>query len=282
MTTSVARHLTLDDLRGQRWRGYIRESTQAQADRGTPPERQKADLERAAAELGLVPSEPLWYERTGTGEATSDELDHALADVGQYDVLLVLTTSRFARNVAEARRRKGQFAKAGIPIYFVADRFLSGTRQNRLLEGVRELMDEEEQEVRRFWIAGGQRERQLAGRWLGNVPYGYRRAMVDFPDGTRRWDGALEAEPHEAEIVGIIHAAARFGPPEIARRLNAVGSRTRAGKPWSRMAVSRILANPAYRGDLVRYREERPGHYYREDDPHDGQRVVAGVVPALV
>ena len=133
------RHAKAEDLRGLRWRGYVRESTAAQAEKWSP-ERQRSDIVRAAGELGMTAAEPTWYERTGSGEAESAELARALADAraGRFDVLVVLTTSRFARNRTEAVRMKGEFRKAGVPVYFVLERIISGTRQNSLLEGVRE------------------------------------------------------------------------------------------------------------------------------------------------
>ncbi len=279
------RHMRVDDLKGLRFRGYVRESTAAQADKWSP-ERQRSDILRAADELGLVAVEPTFYERTGSGEAESAELVGALADArrGQYDVLLVLTTSRFARNRAEAVRVKALFRKAGIPIYFVSERIVSGSRASNLLEGVREVMDEEENDTRRHWIAGGQRERMLSGRWLGQIPVGYRRVVVDFPDGTRRWDGGLEPDPERAPVVRRIFAAFESGtsPLDIAYALNAEGVRGPQG-PWTRATLVKILRNPVYRGDLVRYRHTRPTlHYYPEDDANDGRRTIGGVFEAII
>lgn len=270
------RHLRPEHLRGLRWRGYVRESTAAQADKWSP-ERQRSDIERAAGELGLVPAEPSWYERTGTGEESSVELQRALDDArsGQYDVLVVLTTSRFARNRAEAVRMKALYRKAGVPIYFAAERIVSGSRASNLLEGVREVIDEEENEVRRMWIAGGQRERMLAGKWVGAIPYGYRRVMRDFPDGSRRWDGAIEPDDRAPIVRRIFGQAAEgLGPTTIAADLVAEGI-PGPDSPWTRQSVARLLANPVYQGDLIRYRAARPNvHYYPEADPHDGKRTV--------
>ena len=267
------RHLRPEDLRG-RWRGYIRVSTEPQAEKWSP-DRQRADIERAAAELGLVPAEPRWYERTGSGESRSEELLSALADAraGAYDVLMVLTTSRFARDRAEAVRMKAEFGRTSTAIYFVMERMVSGARQTALLEGVKEVVDQEEQQVRNFWIAGGQRERFLAGKWVGAIPIGYRKAMVDFTDGTRGWGGGLEPDPAMAPVVRGIFDSFVTGaePREIAYRLNAEGSRSLRG-PWSRAQVVKVLRNPVYAGVMVRYRTSREGHYYPEDDEHDGRR----------
>jgi len=279
------RHLRPESLKGLRWRGYVRESTAAQADKWSP-ERQRSDIVRAADELGLVGVEPTFYERTGSGEAESAELGVALADArrGLYDVLLVLTTSRFARNRAEAVRVKTLFRKAGVPIYFVQERIVSGSRASNLLEGVREVIDEEENDTRRHWIAGGQRERMLSGRWLGQIPVGYRRVVVDFPDGTRRWDGGLEPDPERAPVVKRIFAAFESGtsPLDIAYALNSEGVRGPQG-PWTRATLVKILRNPVYRGALVRYRHTRPTlHYYPEDDATDGRRTIEGAWEAII
>lgn len=279
------RHLRTEDLAGRRWRGLVRESSQAQADKWSP-ERQREDLRRAGDELGMIPVEPLFYERTGSGEVVdAEEISQALADgrAGHYDVLLVLTTSRFARNREEAVRRKGQFSKAGIPIYFVQDRIISGARSSRLLEGVREVMDEEENEQRRFWIAGGQRQRQLSGRWVGNVPVGYRRVLVDFADGTRGWDGGLEIDAATAPLVRRIYdeAAAGVGVRRIAFGLNADGLRTPLGKPWAFRTVHDILLNPVYTGRMVRYRRGGKDRYYQADSA-DGQADLGDRFPAIV
>lgn len=264
----------------------MRESTERQADAWSP-ERQRSDIRRAAEELGLVPAEPLWYERVGSGEKEAvPELARALADAkrSEYDVLVVFTTSRFARNATESRLRKRDFARAGIVIYFAHDRIISGARGSRLTEGIKEVIDEEENETRRMWVAGGLRERQLSGRWMGRVPYGYRRQLVDFPDGTRGWDGGLELEPREAAHVRQMYdqLAAGVSAHRVAVGLNLIGSRTRTGLPWTPKGVRELTRNAVYRGALVRYPREREPHYYPLADPHDGRREVGRPFPAIV
>lgn len=277
------RHLRAEDLRGLRWRGLVRESTAAQADRFSP-ERQRDDLRRASEELGLVPVEPLFYERVGSGEAVNaEELTQALADKGQYDVLLVLHTSRFARNRAEAVRRKAEFKKAGIIIYFAAQRMISGTYVGALTEGLSEVIDENENEQRRFWVAGGLRQRQVSGRWVGVIPVGYRRALVDFPDGTRGWDGGLELDPVFASVIRRIYdeAASGGGARSIAVGLNTEGLRTNNGRPWNYETVYDILTNAVYMGHLIRYRRTPSTAYYGKDSP-DGHADLGTHVPAIV
>lgn len=282
MTRLQARHLRPADLRGKTWRGYVRESTEEQTERGTPPARQKADILRAVEELGMV-GEPFWYERSGSGESVSEELQRALNDAGQYDVLVAFATSRFARNRFEAVRMKAAFAEAGIIIYFASDRIISGARETRLTEGIKEVVDAEENETRRHWIAGGLRERQLSGRWVGTIPYGYRKHMSDNADGSRSWDGALELDPDEAGIVRRIFTDCLTGksPGDIVMDLTAEGL-TNRGAPWRKVTVRAMLSNPLYMGIIVRYRFTTPRHYYPESDDRDGRQtfdVPWGIVP---
>lgn len=281
------RHLRQEDLRGRRWRGLIRESSAEQARKEATPERQRTDLRRAASELGMTGVEPLFYERVGSGEEEAvPELQRALADgkAGQYDVLVVFHTSRFARNRAEAVTMKREFRKAGIVLYFVAQRIISGSFTSALSEGINEVLDEFENEQRRLWIAGGLRERQKSGRWHGAIPYGYRRALVDFPDGTRGWDGGLEPDPEAAPVVrGIFEQIAAGGRlRDVAFRLNVSGKRTLTGLPWTNRAISGIVSNPVYLGQLIRYRRTTAPHYYDAADAEDGRLDLGEQFPALV
>lgn len=275
------RHLRSEQLRGLRWRGYVRESTQEQTDKWSPI-RQRRDLERAADELGLV-GDPFFYERTGSGESDSTELLEALADAkrGEYDVLLVLHTSRFARNRAEAVRVKALARRWGPIIYFVEQRIISGARSSGLHEGIAEVIDEHANEERRYWIAGGNRERHKAGLWLGNVPIGYRKHMAPNPDRSVTWDGTLEPDPEWAPIVRIIFTEYADGATARAIGGDLEEALSEPAGAWHRTRIERILRNPVYTGQVVRYRLDDPNHYFPESDPHDGRQVV-GACPAIV
>jgi site-specific DNA recombinase len=235
----------------------------------------------------MVAVEPLFYERVGSGEKENvPEVRRALEDGrrGEYDVLVVLATSRLARNATEARLVKRDFARAGVIIYFSSDRIISGAKNSRLQEGVRELLDEEENETRRMWVAGGMRERHFSGRWQGRVPLGYRKLLVNFPDGTRGWDGGLDIDPDTAPVVRRIFAAAAGGAPlsRIAIEMNVDGLRRVEGQPWTPNALREILRNAIYRGCLIRYQRARTPHYYPTTDTHDGRREIGRPFPALV
>ena len=284
MKAIQTRHLRPEDLRGLRFRGYLRESTQAQADRGTPLARQRDDIQRAADELGMVAAPPTWYERVGSGEATgAPELAEALAHRGEYDVLVCFAQSRFARNRTEAVVQKRAFRDAGLIIYFVAERLISGTYTGALAEGVSEVLDERANEERRMYVAGGLRQRQVSGRWVGTIPVGYRRVLVDFPDGTRGWDGGLEPDPTFAPIVRRIYdeSAAGSGARRIAHALNDDGIRTPLGRPWGERSAYGVLTSRAYTGRIIRYPRLANTAYYGYDSP-DGRADLGIHFPAII
>ena len=88
------------------------------------------------------------------------------------------------------------------------------------------------------------RERSAKDGWyLGaKNPYGYRKVKTTGP--------TLEIVPEQAEHVLLIYTwyASGDGKNTICDRLNAMGSRTNAGKLWTPSSVWVILTNPLYLG----------------------------------
>ena len=89
----------------------------------------------------------------------------------------------------------------------------------------------------------------LQGRHVeGAVPFGYVRSPA-----TRK----LEPDPERARVVRRIFTDAKdgLGPGPIARRLNAEQVPGPRGKGWSRQAVTLLLRNRVYLGELARVRK---------------------------
>jgi hypothetical protein len=179
---------------------------------------------------------------------------------------------------------KAEFRRAGIVLYFVAQRIVSGAFTSALSEGINEVLDEYENEQRRLWIAGGLRERQKSGRWHGSIPFGYRRVLVDFPDGRRGWDGGLEPDPDTAPLVrGMFEGIAAGGTSrDVAFGLNARGHRSPLGNPWRARTIREIVKNPVYLGRLIRYRRPNEPYYYARTDAQDGHLDLGEQFPALI
>jgi site-specific DNA recombinase len=103
-----------------------------------------------------------------------------------------------------------------------------------------------EREMIRERVVSGMERHAAAGKWFGGVyPYGY---TLDTP--TRK----LIIVPGQAPLVREIYrlyTTQRLGTQAIARRLNARGSRTRTGGPWSARTIAGILTNRVYLGELT-------------------------------
>ena len=107
---------------------------------------------------------------------------------------------------------------------------------------------------RRQRIREGMMAKAAKGLGLGKPPYGYRIQA----------DGAFRTVPEEADVVRLIfgeYLGSGGGVRSVAAVLNERGLATRAGRPWSMVAVRDILRNAAYIGTYRRFGLRIPGAY---------------------
>ena len=106
------------------------------------------------------------------------------------------------------------------------------------------------------------------GKYAGSVdPYGYRRYKLK---GEKGW--SLAIVPEEAEFVRMMYTWAVYGrdavvdgmttheemgATKIADALNALGSRTGRGNPWTTSTVRNLLHNPTYAGKVHWFKREK-------------------------
>lgn len=117
--------------------------------------------------------------------------------------------------------------------------------------------------IKRRLYAG--RERSAADGWyIGCVtPYGYKQIRQNGRP-------TLEIIPEQAEYVRMMYRwyADGYGKNTIADKLNAIGSRTNAGRLWIPSTVWTILSNPLYNGKI------RWGNRVGKPVYQDGQKLV--------
>lgn len=244
--------------------GYLRVSTSGQADHGQGLEAQRRRVREYAEQEGLELLEVVQETASGAvqeGELSSIEHRPVLDDLlergrrDEYDVLLVASFDRLSRDQVDAQLLKRWFAKYGVqclsaagesngaegPIAELIDRILGAIHdfdRKRLLERMR----------------SGKAESRRQGRHVeGPVPYGYKRTKsgVLKLDAAEALDSPASNFTDPARVVARMFSLARKGesPATIARQLNAhVPSPT--GKTWTRQAVTLILTNAVYAGEL--------------------------------
>ncbi len=275
---------SFDELAGLRARGLVRESTVEQGDNSGPIV-QRRDQEAFAARYGLLLEErrnpvtgdlePFLYTDlvSGSDAAKRPQFQQMVADAkaGQYDVLLVRETSRFARNWREAGGYEAQLHAAGVVIAYIMEGRLSTDRAGQLQLVVNHAINEEYREKLIENVQRGYRVKRFeAGKFSGTPPIGY---LMEFEDvwveskrGTERretgrlipddeprfFDGASGTYTNAGLVrhLGEVYGAGSLGARPLAALLNREGYRTRTATPFTGNALRHVLESPTYAGFL--------------------------------
>lgn len=179
-------------------RAYVRESTVEQGQK-FGPDAQRAAIARACDDLVIAQPEH-WYTDlvTGTGKTLRDSLAAARADAAAhaYDVLVCYDTSRWARNEREAFDFEYEMKRAGVRIYYAAERIWADDDSKALHKGMLHVINAEYSRALSRRTRDGYAAKRAKGHHIGGIPWGYRRV-----DGAR-----LEA----TELVEVRHLAWRL------------------------------------------------------------------------
>lgn len=168
------------------------------------------------------------------------------AEVDQFDLVVVHTLDRFARNVGVQREALRRLGEAGIGFVSVSENWDFNTPAGRMMLTMMGGVAEFYSDQLAVHVAKGQRERALQGLPVGPVPWGYAAGRV--------------SQQVPAEATALREAFERRAAGEsrgtIADWLNISGFRTRKGNLFTAHAVRDILANRFYLGE-VKYRGEQ-------------------------
>lgn len=223
--------------------GYVRVSTEKQADSGLSVEAQRARLEAwcalHGAELVRVETD------AGASAKTLDRpaLGRALAALhaGEADALLVAKLDRLTRSVRDLDTLLAEhFADGSGDLVSVAESIDTRSAAGRLVLNVLASVAQWEREAIGERTAAALAVKADRGERVGAVPYGYALAA----DGVR-------LEPVTAEQVVIAEAralrAAGRSLRAVASELAARGHVARSGRPFAAMQVSRMVeGDPAH------------------------------------
>lgn len=188
-----------------RTRAYVRESTVQQGEKFGPAAQRTAILQ-ACRDLGLdAPTH--WYTDlvTGTGKVMRDELRQAIAAAAarEYDVLVCYDTSRFARKERDAFNFEDDLARAGVRIYYAAERIWADDDAKALHKGVLHVINAEYSRALSRRVRDGIAAKRAKGGQVGSVPWGYRRSA-----------DLMRLEPDAGAAVRI-HAWQRYATGEV-------------------------------------------------------------------
>ena len=216
--------------------GYVRVSTDKQADHGVSLEAQ-AEKIRAMA---VVHSSELLDIIVDGGESAKS-LNRpgmarllALVEAGEVQVVIIAKLDRLTRSVKDLCTLLERFERRGVSLVSVAESLDTGTAAGRLVLNIMTAVSQWEREAigERTRDAMGHKRRQRER--VGNIAFGYRLAL----------DG-VHVEPDDAEQASIaairkLRASGRT-LRQIAADLNHEGRRTRRGSEWRLESVARVV-----------------------------------------
>jgi DNA invertase Pin-like site-specific DNA recombinase len=219
--------------------GYLRVSTQEQADSGYGLEAQRLAILRFCADLGFV-LHAVYTDAGVSGAAGLDErpaLSRALAELeaGRADRLVVYRLDRLARDLILQELLLARLAKAGTPVLSVTEPdidTLSDDPTKTLIRQVLGALAQYERALIRGRMDAGRAVKAAAGGYVGGQPrYGTKAAAGD-----------LTHNEEEAVVVERVLALRSQGRSyrQIASELEAAGLRPRRAARWHPMVVRAI------------------------------------------
>jgi DNA invertase Pin-like site-specific DNA recombinase len=216
--------------------GYVRVSTDKQADRGVSLE---AQVEKIRA-MATVHDVELLDVIVDAGESAKD-LDRPgmvrileMVQSRAVGMVIVAKLDRLTRSVKDLAVLLEQFQRRGVSLVSVAESLDTGSASGRLVLNIMVSVSQWEREAIGERTRDAMRHKKSKLEFVGNAPYGFRQAA------DKRH---VEPEPGEQAILERIHRLRNGGKSlrKIADQLNRLKIRTRQGSPWRHEYVARLL-----------------------------------------
>src|SRR6266853_1870156 len=216
--------------------GYVRVSTDKQAERGISLEAQAEKIRAMALVQGAELSEIIVESGESAKSLNRPGMAKLLAmvEAGQVKAVIVAKLDRLTRSVKDLCELLERFERRGVALVSVAESLDTGSAAGRLVLNIMAAVSQWEREAigERTRDALGHKRSQ--GERVGNIAFGSRLAG----DGQH-----LEPDPAEQAALAEIRLLRNTGLTlrGIAAALNHREFRTRRGTAWRLESVARIL-----------------------------------------
>lgn len=195
----------------------------------------------------------IYSEGIVSGDRLSErpEMQRLLSDVaaGKYDGVLDMEIARLTRGdlmdqalILNTFKYSGTKVITPDRIYDLADDYDEDYVQSDMMHARRELKFTKKR------LQRGRNASAAEGLWQSPAPFGYTKVKIPRAKG---W--TLEPDPETAPLVRMIfemYVHDNVGGSKIAERLNALGSVTPKGNPWTASAIGQLSRNPVYIGKV--------------------------------
>ncbi|AXB47329.1 hypothetical protein A4R43_36790 [Amycolatopsis albispora] len=198
------------------------------------------------------------------------------AQLGRMDVVVAIDLRRIGREDFVFAQIFRALDTAEVWVHADGQLYDPENNTQRLMRGISAVVSSHDRRELLRKMANGQRARALVGGWPGGIPpYGRRLVWPGTSEGVRP-KAVVELDPTEVEIVLTATellvdgdgSGAVLSTGDVARRLNALGYRTRggSGRPGSRVpqlwtadTVQWMLRNRALLGEVIWGKPGKPG-----------------------
>ena len=247
--------------------GYIRVSTETQAEKGYGLDAQEKGIRDYAAKNGIQ-LEKVFRDAGISGNMKDTDEDEAISKraglmellsvIDEGDTVIVLNTSRLWRSDMtkaivrrELMKRSAKLVSIEQPKYDL----YSKDPNDYLINAIMEALDVYERMSISLKLARGRTTKAIGGdKPSGVCPYGYRYTADKKH---------IEPNPDEVPILRQIFTEAQRGLSldKICKILNDQGSRTRRGNLWVKGSIHIILKNDFYTGVVTHQGKAIPGNH---------------------
>lgn len=216
--------------------GYIRVSTQGQADEGVSMEAQKAKIEAWCLlnDYELVSI----YEDAGISGTKSDRdgLQQALQGIDKGSALVVYSMSRLTRSTKHMLQISDDLEKAGADLVSLTESIDTTNAAGKMVFRMLAVLNEFERDQVSERTKAALEHKKASGEKYGTVPFGFKEV-----------DSRLEEVKEETAIVAEILAARERGLTlrAIADDLNQRGIKGKQGGKWYASTVRYLINRQA-------------------------------------
>jgi site-specific DNA recombinase len=214
--------------------GYIRVSTEKQANEGVSLEAQEARI-KAWCTVNGYELAGVYIDAGISGKKMENrpELLRALASMKKGMALVSYSLSRLARSTKDLIGISELVAKKKGDLVSLSEQIDTTSAAGRMMFQMLAVLSEFERSLTAERTAGALQHKKATGQvYTGNTPFGFQAI-----------DGRLVEVAQEAEVVAEIQAARTAGATlqAIADGLNARGVATKTGKQWASATVHLLL-----------------------------------------
>src|SRR5215470_13549372 len=206
--------------------GYVRVSTDKQADHGVSLEAQEAKIRAMAVVQGAEAIELIVDGGESAKNLNRPGMERLLALVDQRKVqtVIIAKLDRLTRSVKDLAELLERFQRRGVALVSVAESLDTGSAAGRLVINIMTAVSQWEREAIGERTRDAMNHKRSNGERVGNIAYGFRLSA------DRK---QLEPDPAEQTILGRIRELKGLGltTRQIADLLNREGFSTRRGTP---------------------------------------------------